>query len=319
MRNFFSRFRIPTLLGMGIIIVGIIVGVFLVLREQRFLSEASIDVIAKEVNITNISDTEVTISYQTSSPISSFITFGQIAPSGQTVLDDRDANPAPAAGAGPQPHTLHYFTLKNLLPKTNYQYKIVFGKSSRLGKFQTAAPLTSQPSFNPVIGLVFDQDQPLDEGIAYLSIADATMQSAQVKSGNFLIPLSQIRKADLSDSFPMLQDSTVKLTIISSSGQANALFNLSLANQPLPAIKLGENLDLTTLTPQPSPQNQESIVFDLNSDGKINAADNSIVLDNFGKNFKDEQSSSTNKKADLNSDGKVDQKDLDLMAKQINQ
>ena len=50
--------------------------------------------------------------------------------------------------------------------------------------------------------------------------------------------------------------------------------------------------------------------YDLNGDGKINAADNAIILLNFGKNPKD-------KKADINEDGMVDQKDLELMSQKL--
>lgn len=298
MTDFFNKFKIPTLLGLTIIIAGIISGVILNLRAQIFISSASPDVSAQNITLSNISDTEATISWQTSAPAPSFITFGKMGPDETTILDDRDTKT-------PIFHSVHYVTIKNLLPKTTYQYKIISGKiSSEADKFTTAAPQSLQTGFRPIIGSVLDGDKPLDEGIAYLSIADATTQSAQVKSsGNFLIPISQIRKADLSDSFPLTEDTVAKLTIVSPKSQAIAIFKLKDAASGLPPIHLGENLDLTNVNP-PS--------YDLNEDGKINSADNAIILDNLGKNPK-------NKKADLNGDGVVDQKDLDLMAKKINQ
>lgn len=299
-----NKFKIPTLLGLSIIMIGIITGVILTLREQVFISQASPNAKAQNITLSNISETEITISWQTSTPATSFITFGQESPNETTVLDDRDTNPAPDS-AGPKAHSIHYVTIKNLLPKTNYQYKIISGKiSSEILKFTTATPPSEQTGFRPIIGSVLDGNKPLDEGIVYLSIAGATTQSALIKSaGNYLIPISQIRKSDLSDSFSLSEDTTIKLTVVSDQGQANALFKLKTAVNSLPSINLGENLDLTT---------QDLNIYDLNSDRKINAADNAIVLDNFGKNPKD-------KKTDLNGDGVVDQKDLDLMAKQINQ
>lgn len=313
MRDFLSKFKIPTLLGLAIIIAGIIVGVFLVLREQVFTSRASPDVTPQNITLSNLTDTEATISYETSAPVFSFITFGQTNPDEQTVLDTRDSNPK---GGGSKLHSIHYFTLKNLLPKTLYQYKIITGKkSSDILKFTTATPLSQQLGFKPIIGSVLDKDVPLSEGVVYLSIADATIQSALINtSGNFLIPLSQIRKADFSDNFSLSDETIAKLTVVSNNGQANVLFRLTAFDKGLPPIKLGSDLDLTNTipSPQPSPVTGDLNIYDLNNDGKINSADNAILLQNFGKNPQ-------NKKADINKDGIVDKKDSDLLAKQINQ
>jgi len=81
---------------------------------------------------------------------------------------------------------------------------------------------------------------------------------------------------------------------------------------------LGQQIDLTASAPpdntipQPSPTTKDLNNYDLNSDGKINAADNAIVLQNIGQT-----KSSKDKKADLNGDNTIDQKDLDLMAKKL--
>ncbi|TSC87556.1 MAG: Uncharacterized protein G01um10147_534 [Microgenomates group bacterium Gr01-1014_7] len=300
MKNFINKFKIPTLLGLGIIIIGIGAGVFLTLKEQSFISKASPDSTPQNITLSNISDDSINISWQTSAPTVSFISFGQSNPDEQTILDERDTG-------SPKPHTMHYVTIKNLLPKTTYQYKIITSKiSTETLKFTTAAPLFAQTGFQPIIGSVLDNNTPVDEAIVYLSIADATTESALAKnSGNFLIPISQLRKADLSDSFPLTDAAIAKLTIISGKGQASALFKLEDAKEGLPPISLGADLDLTT-------SNYDTSKYDLNGDGKINAADNAIILQNFGPNLKD-------KRADLNKDGVVDQEDLDLMAKQINQ
>lgn len=310
MTEFINRFKIPTILGLGIIFLGIVIGVYLVLREQVFLSQAAPNLTPKDVTFTNITEDSAVISWQTPSEAASFITFGQGNPREQTVLDDRDNNP-PAGG--PKPHLTHYVTLKNLLPKTIYQFKIISGKlTSDIFKFETAAPLANQTGFTPVIGSVLDEDTPLQDGIVYLSIQDATTQSALIKAGgNFLIPLSQIRKIDLSDTFSLTEETIAKLTIESDTSSSSVLFKLKTNSTPLPPIKIGQNIDLTTPTETPQPPSTSSLTkYDLNGDGKINAADNAIILLNFGKNPKD-------KKADINEDGTIDQKDLGLMSQKL--
>lgn len=306
MSNF--KFRIPTILGLSIIIFGIIIGVFLVLGKQTFISKATPDISPQNITITNITDNSVTISWQTQSPVTSFLTYGQINPNEQTALDDRDVKL-------PSAYLIHYVTLKNLLPKTDYQYKIFSGATSTdTFKFSTATPATNQTSFRPVIGSVLTEDKPLDEGIAYLSITDAILQSALIKTnGNFLIALAQIRKTNLSAVFLPADDTTVKLTIQSAKGQSNILFKLGDFNKELPPIKLGEDLDFISNPPIPDSSSQPSqnlTKYDLNDDGKINSTDNAILLQNFGNSPK-------NKKADLNNDGIVSQKDVDLMSQEI--
>ncbi len=304
MKDFANRFRIPTLLGLTVIVIGIAAGILLNLKEQTFISQASPDLIPQNITVSNLSDTSATISWQTSAEATSFIRFGQTSPNEQTSLDDRD-------NKNPQPHLIHYVTLKNLSPKTTYQYKIISSKtSSDTLNFTTATPLSSQTGFQPIIGSVLNENIPLNDTLVYLSIADAATLSALTKnSGNFLIPISQIRKSDLSDIYPLSEDTVAKLTIFSEKGQSSALFKLKSIKTGLPPIAIGENLDLTNPV--------DNINYDLNKDGKINSADMAIILQNFGPKPKNQQSAASYKKADLNNDGVVDQKDIDLMLEGI--
>lgn len=306
-----NRFKIPTLLGLGIILLGIVVGVFLVLREQTFFSRASLDMTPKNVIISNITDDSVVISWQTDAAVASFITYGQNSPSEQTILDDRDTTLAKS-------YTSHFITIKKLLPQTTYHYKITSGKmTSNVADFKTALPATSQTGFTPVVGTVINGKDFLNEGIVYLSIAGAVTQSSLIKnSGNFLIPLSYVRKEDLSGTYPLTPDTIAKLTVVSYGVQTSALFKIQTASLPLPPIKVGENVDLST-SPNNNPVSTSSAKpvaqgnkFDLNKDGKVNNLDYAIVLDNFGKK-------GTNLKGDFDGNGIVDQKDLNLMVGEI--
>lgn len=310
MIHFMEKFKIPTILGTGIILVGIIAGLFLVLKDLNLLSRASPDITPQDVTFTNITDTTIVVSWKTANPASSFITFGQNSPSEQTALDDRDQ-------ASPSSHTIHYVSLKKLRPSTQYQMKIVTSRiSSDIFKFKTASSVSSQNNFGPIIGSVLQGNKPLTEGIAYLSVADANIQSSLIKNlGSFLIPLTQLRKADLSGVFNLSDKLTAKLTIVGSNNQSTVLFKLRKEGVTLPVVKLGQNLDLTipqVEAKEPTPSILDLRIFDLNEDGQINAADNAIVLRNFGKNPKE-------RKADFNSDGIVDQKDLDAIAEKVNE
>ncbi|MBI4035591.1 fibronectin type III domain-containing protein [Candidatus Daviesbacteria bacterium] len=307
MISFINKFKIPTLLGLSIIFLGLFSGVYLVLKEQIFFSKAASDATAQNITLTNITEDSATISWQTNSPTSSFITFGQDNPNQSTSLDDRDNDSV--NNTGPTARLFHYVTLKNLLPKTIYQFKIISGKTiSAVNKFQTAGPTNNVSPFAPVIGSILDETTSLNNGIIYLSIGEAITQSSLVKSGgNFLLPLSRVRKADLSDLYQITEGEAAKLTIYTDKGQTTVLFKLKANTPPLPTIRLGENLDLTN-------EKEPAGKYDLNNDGIVNSADYAILSSCLGKEPTDMLAGDKPcSKADINTDGSIDNKDQNLM------
>ncbi len=302
-----SSLKIPTLFGLGLIVAGISAGVLLVAKDQIFFAQASPDVTPQNITLSNITDTQVNISWQTSPAAPSFLTLNIKNNPPQTIVDDQD-------DLKPKPHFLHYVTIKKLDPDTNYSFKIISGRvSSDEQTFKTAKASVVQNNLGPVRGTAFEDKNPVQEGIAFLAATGAAVQSTPITSlGNFIIPLSQLRKEDLSDIFQSSTDTIdAKLTIISAKGSSSALIKIKPEGIELPPILLGQNVDLTSAaTASPTPTAAELNVFDLNNDGQINALDYSILLQNFGKNPK-------NRKADLNNDGVVDNKDLEIISKHI--
>lgn len=300
--NILSTFRIPTLLGLFVIIGGMAGGVYLVLQNQTLQSKASPDLTPQNVEVTNIEEGSFSISWQTSQETPGFVIVN-IAGSDQTILDDQDP-------ISPKPRVLHHATVKNLTPLTTYQYRIVSGKLKLPpSKITTAGVSSFQNGLKPVIGQVAANNQFLPNGLVFLEVSGTIKQSAPIKEyGNFVIPLSSMRKSNLTDVF-LPDDQTIgKIEVVGENSKSTATFYLK-DSAKLPLLHLGESLDLT----RPSTILGAAISkFDLNEDGLINSSDYSIVLRNFGKNPKE-------KKADLNEDGVVDKKDLELMQEQINQ
>lgn len=307
--NLISRLRIPTLLGLGVIVLGMGAGIYTVVQNQTsLLTKASPDQSPKNITITNIEDTSVSISWQTAVKVSGFITYGLSSLNEQTVLDDKDNNV-------PSERMVHHITLKNLTPQTTHTFKIFSGKqSSEMQKFTTAALSSSQNDFSPVIGSVLEGDQPLKNGMVYLSIPGAVIQSSIIKDlGNFVIPLSKVRKQDLSDILKMEEGLISKLTVVSENGQASTLFRLTSSSIPLGPLKIGQDLDLTETTPSASSTSSTlQNIYDLNNDKLVNVADYSLSLKNKGNKIKAVR-------PDLDTDRVIDQKYLDEFPKEVNQ
>lgn len=312
MSSLLSAFKIPTLLGLSVIFIGVVAGVYMTIQNQptNFLTKADPDQSPKNITIGNIEDTYFSISWQSSIKVPGFVTFGIDSADGQTLRDDRDDDT-------PEDRNTHHVTLKKLNPDTKYKVKIFSGKtSSSVMEVTTAKTSGSLNSLKPVIGSVLLKDAPLSDGLVYLSIAGAVTQSTYIKNlGNFIIPLSSMRSLGSLEIFSPTLDATGKVTVISEAGQASALVMLNNLDRPIGPLKIGQSLDLTSVVSSPT---SNSVISDLAKfdlapipgDGILNAGDNAVILNNFGKNPKD-------KRADINGDGVVDKRDLDLMAQKI--
>mgnify|MGYP001563330764 FL=1 len=92
MIKFINKFKIPTILGLGLITAGIVSGVLLLSKDHIFLTKASPDLVPQNIIISNIEDEEVTISWQTSVKTVSFVTYGIKNPQEKTVVDIRDTH-----------------------------------------------------------------------------------------------------------------------------------------------------------------------------------------------------------------------------------
>lgn len=299
--NNFLRIRIPTLFGLGIIVLGTAAGVILTLQNQNVSTKAHTEALPKDsdIKVTNIEDTSVSITWVTATTTANFVKYSPEGKPEKTKLDDRDKTQVSA-------RKLHHVSLDKLTPATTYQYKIVSGGlESTLHQFTTASSIDSNNTFGSIIGAVLDGDKFLDSGIIYLEIPGANSKSAVIKDlGNFILPLSKMRTANLSGIFKERQVEG-RLIAVGEGGE-NARAKIALRTTGLiGTLKVGQELDFTK---EASPGAE--VKFDLNNDRVVNASDHSIVLTNFGKNPKVPR-------ADLNEDGVVDRKDVEIISNEI--
>lgn len=300
-----TEIKIPTLLGLSILIVGLVAGVLLVNTNQIFKSKASQSEAPKNIQVANLSDTSASIYWQTDQAANGFIKAGISNSLNLTFRDDRDSQ-------SPQPRQLHFVTLTNLAPDTTYYYKIASGADTFPATPLTFKTTSNLPlsSYQPIIGTVVDSSlQPIPEAIVTLELPGAQNLASITKiSGSFVLPLASLRTQDQSQSFQIPEAGiSAKLVIFDLQRSSRVNLHLPATTLPLPPITLGQDLDLST--PIASPTASVNF-FDLNKDGVANALDRSIILKNYGKNPKRTD-------ADLNNDGVVDQKDLQLFDQSI--
>ncbi len=283
-----NKIKIPTLLGLGVLLAGLFSATILVGQDQLFQTRATTSATPKSILLTNLTSNSASIIWQTDIETTGFATIGTTqSASDKTYNDERDSN-------APQKHSLHSVTLTNLLPQTTYYFKVNSGGTFFESKEHTFTTPESSDTTNlpPVIASVVDSNlQPVSEALVVLNLVDGKALSTITKlSGSFILPLSGITEEQ-------------QTTLVIYNNQLKSEVVLTLPTQkPLSTpIILGQNQNLV---PQPTPTPNLLLKYDLNSDGILNSLDLAIILKNVGqRNFQIE--------ADVNSDNTVDQKDVD--------
>lgn len=112
--------RIPTILGLVLLLVGIVTASLLTQNGVRLAIEALPGLPPQNIQTSNITDSSVTISYTTAIDSTGLVNIGKTESLGKTALDDRDEK-------NPKPYRAHHLTVKGLEPETTYFFSIISG------------------------------------------------------------------------------------------------------------------------------------------------------------------------------------------------
>jgi hypothetical protein len=256
-----KKLKMPTIIGLLILIVGIFASVLLIKEGPRWLTRAAPETKPKQIQFTNLTDNSFSVSWITDSATSGFVKYGETKQLNQVAQDDRDEMSGETGD-----FTTHHVTLRNLKPGTVYQLQIFSANQPQESDGQflqvTTAPSLTLPSppSDVAYGTVnTPSGLPAEGAIVYLSLPGVTQQSTLVKSsGNWVIALNLARSDDLS-SYAQYdpQITTIDLMIQGGNlGTATAVVT-SKNDSPVPLITLGQNHDFRE-TASPLPQEKVS-------------------------------------------------------------
>ncbi len=253
--------RIPTIIGLLVLIIGVIASVFLIKERTRWFTRAVPETTPKQIQFTNVTDSGFSVSWVTDEATAGFVRYSETDQLDQVARDDRDEMANETGN-----FTTHHVTLYNLKPATTYQFQIfsagqAYGKDGRYHQVTTAPALTSpSPPSDVAYGTVNNQaGSPAEGAIVYLSLPGATAQSALVKaSGNWVIPLNLARSEDLSGYAQYDKQVTVLDIIVQGGGLGTATAMATTRNDsPVPTITLGKTHDFREYSP-PSPPPEDT-------------------------------------------------------------
>jgi cell division septation protein DedD len=288
-RSIFDR-KIPSLFGILIIVVGIVVTTFLVKGGNLLFTRAGPGNDPKNIEITNISDSSFTVTYTTDDSVIGTINVGS-SPSSmdEIALDDRDQLTQTV-----NKYQAHSISVNNLKPSTKYYFSIKSADKNILNnglpfEVQTGPQISSAPlSQGPMSGKVINPDgtSPKD-GLVLAKINGAQIISTYLKNdGSYTLPLNILRTSNLSSYFELKPENEISIEV--KSNNLSSKINIS-GNQisPVPLITLSSNYDFSESEPTPSdmPKDVKFPIFE----SEITEFDVSITSPTSGENFKDTQ------------------------------
>lgn len=248
--------KIPTLLGLGILVVGLVAGIFFIGSGPGiFAPRATPQTTPKQIKITNVTDTGFSISFITDEVTSSFVKYGTAPNSLKSqASDDRDS-----LSGNVGIYNTHHITVRSLQPQTTYYFVIGTGSSNTFDNngqpysVKTLTKISGATIAQTVYGTVLTQaSTPAEGSMVYLNIEGTNELSTLVRSsGTWAIPLSQVRATE-GNAQPKISTSTPMTVRVQGKGMNDTATLTTTVGQPqLPVetITLGQS---TTSQPQPT-------------------------------------------------------------------
>lgn len=240
--------KLPTILGLFLLVLGLAAGVILVQNRQLFGVTASPDQIPQQVKTTNITDKSFTVSWVTEGQTIGFVNYGAAESLG-TVISDKSTVPS----------STHFVIIDNLKPQITYFFKIgsgknTFGTGGEAYKIKTGPTLSSAPQTDIIFGMVNSgSGQGVSGAIVYVTLPGAgTLSGLTDNNGRWTIPLSTARTLNLSSYVSYnLKTEILDILVQVSPGEIASAKVLTGSSRPVPAITLGKNHDFTKITPAP--------------------------------------------------------------------
>ena len=213
--NIFNIKRIPTIIGLIVLVIGLGTGIILINGRQIFGLNAKEEASPKNVRVSNINESSFSVSWTTAVDTKGFIKWGgKERTLNQTALDKPDPNTKTKN---------HYITINNLDISKDYYFSINsdgfdYSNNNLPWQIQTGSKLSSPNRSNIIYGSVLTSSgQPEKKAIIYVSAGGGSLLSTiSEEDGSWVIPLSSIRTKELNSYVPIDDSNTIVEILIQS-------------------------------------------------------------------------------------------------------
>ena len=233
-----NQSKIPTIIGIVILVAGLALGVFLIRTQNIFRLGATAEAMPKDVRITNITDTSLSVSWTTDKKTTGFITWGESEGKMGNVDEDELQGD----------NYTHYVTVIGLSPQTPFFFKINsdgadFDNNGIPWKTQTGPAINTPSSSSTISGnLLTAQGTPAENALIYVTVGGASALSTTTsKDGSWVITISPLRTSDLTSAFNINENTDViEISAIAGPEGTSSAEIYLMAARPVPPMILGQ-------------------------------------------------------------------------------
>ena len=238
----FMQKRIPTLIGLGFLVIGLVVGVvFLGKGAGIFAPRAAPETTPKQVKITNLTETTFSVSFFTDESTVGSLAIGT-SEEDLTITAPDDRN---AVSAGDDTFTLHHITARGLSAGTKYYFYIKTGSGAMYDNngspfVITTAKKTGTPTAAKTIfgNVSTATGAPAGNAVAYITPEGAAELSVRVsETGSFALPLSNARTPDGS-AYATITDQTPLRVFVQNELPNESITHVTRVSDSQPVTKL---------------------------------------------------------------------------------
>lgn len=242
-----KKIKLPTILGVLILISGLIAGVVLINLKQIFKLGATSDFAPKNVRISNIKENSLTITWTTDIKSTGFVKWGKSGTSLSKVTLEENA----------EKEFIHSVSLSAIDPNTNVFFKINsegkdFDNSGIPWQSTSLQKKMDESSLLTGSGMILSLDGSTPaKAIVYLSINGRLLSSTTSLEGTWIIPISLFME--------QVQETTViEISVIDGQGGTASATIYPKSIKTTPTIIIGKTYDFKNYVPSIDPNLPES-------------------------------------------------------------
>lgn len=241
-----KKIKIPTFLGIIILVIGIFAGVYFLGMRQVFRIGADATLAPRDIRSSNQGSTSVTINWVTDKQISGFILWGNSRNAVSQIAEESQNQ---------EKYFTHQVTITGLEPNTTYFYKInsggdTFDNSGVPWEFTTGPELGTNQTPNLVSGTVITPTgTPAKRALVYANLNGYLLSTISSEEGTYVFQLGNARSIDLQRYIEINPASTlIEISVQHESGIASAQIFPQSA-KPVPPMILGQVYNFRDLEP----------------------------------------------------------------------
>lgn len=239
--------KLPTILGIIILLIGIVSGIYLINSRQVFKLSANIEAIPKNVRFSNISDTSVNVSWTTDIESNGFVKWGNTSSSTSKVsLEDNS-----------EKSVVHSVNILGATTGSDIFIKINSDGNDYDNNGTTWQTSTALKKINSSTNMLASGTVLLQDGstpakaLVYLSVNGVLLSGITSDQGSFIIPISNFIET--------IPDTTaIEVTVNAGTLGTSQAVIYPKAIKAIPTMIIGKTYDFRSLVVQDSNTQPES-------------------------------------------------------------